>query len=204
MKFLVLSTIPLLLTSNTPIAQATPQTGSDLTSLFAQVHSGAPLRAAVLGGSITQAGQGWVGRYLAEQFPHSITSLVNAGMSATGSELGLFRLERDVLAAQPNLVFLETSVNDEGLSDAEAIQNVESLVVRLKKQKPPPAIVILQSAHGSGLNKSRHRAVAQHYGLLEVDLDIALKAHLQRENLSWSELMSDKVHPNAAGHQFYA
>ena len=41
-------------------------------------------------------------------------AVYNAGMSGTGSALALFRLERDVLAFQPDLVLYEFVVNDGG------------------------------------------------------------------------------------------
>ncbi len=185
-------------------AKVFAKAGDDLVAVFAKAHAGAPLRVVALGGSITQAGGGWIGPWLRTQFPRSLTTLANAGMSATGSGLAVFRIERDVLSLQPHVVLIETTVNDEGGSDAEILRSVESLVVRLKSLNPPPAMVILHSASRNGLNKARHAAVARHYGSLEIDLDSALKNYLQREKKSWDEFMSDTVHPNAAGNKFYA
>ena len=185
-------------------AKASEEPGQDLVSVFARAHAGAPLRAVAMGGSITQAGEGWVGGWLRGQFPKSYVTMRNAGMSATGSELGVFRLERDVLSCQPDLVFIEFAVNDGGFSDAATIRNVESLVVRLKSLAHPPAIVFLEAAAQGGSNRARHQQVARHYGLLDIDLQEALDAHLLREQLPWSTLMNDEVHPNDKGHAFYA
>lgn len=184
--------------------KALDDTGRDLLDVFSRAHAGKPLRAVAMGGSITQAGEGWVGEWLRGQFPKSVVTMHNAGMSATGSDLGVFRIERDVIACQPDLVFIEFAVNDGALSDVDAIRYVESLVVRLKSLEHPPAIVFLETAARGGSNRGRHQQVARHYGLVDVDLQNALDAHLLSEGFPWEALLSDDVHPNEKGHAFYA
>lgn len=112
-----------------------------------RAERGALLRYVAIGGSITEAGgPGWVGDRLREQFPDSLVSVVNSGMSGTGSSLGVFRVERDVLAHQPDLMVIEFCVNDGGLPDAQAIRNMETIVVRLKSLPHPPAVVVVEAA----------------------------------------------------------
>lgn len=185
--------------------KATGAVGADVAGVFARARAGAPLRCVAMGGSITQSGQGWIGPWLTKQFPQSAVTMINAGMSATGSGFAVFRLERDVLVHQPDLVLLEFCVNDRGLSDEDAIRYMETLVVRLKSMPHPPAIVIIEAAADQGgVILQRHRAVAQHYGLLEVNLQADVTSYLQSNKLPWSSLFSDDVHPNDAGNQFYS
>ncbi|WPJ96690.1 GDSL-type esterase/lipase family protein [Coraliomargarita algicola] len=178
--------------------------GEDVAAVFQRAKDGAPLRYVALGGSITQSGKGWIGPWLQQQFPASDVSVVNSGMSATGSELGVFRLERDVIAHQPDLVVLEFCVNDAGLSDEDAIRNMESLIVRLRSLPHPPAIIVLEAAAKGGVNLKRHRKVARHYHLLEVDLQEAVEHELEKTGADWSQFFGDNVHPNAAGNTLYA
>ncbi|RRJ97901.1 lysophospholipase [Opitutaceae bacterium TAV4] len=179
--------------------------GRDVVEAFAQAARGEPLRYVAIGGSITQAsGPGWVGGWLRGQFPQSNVTVVNSGMSATGSALGIFRAERDIIAHQPDLVAIEYCVNDGSLTDEQCIRYMETLVVRLKSLPQPPAIVILEAAAKNGVNLARHRKVARHYGLLEVDFQAAVDAHLRAAGTSWETLFSDSVHPNKEGHAFYA
>ncbi len=180
------------------------EVGQDVAAAFQRAKEGAPLRYVALGGSITQAGKGWVGPWLQAQFPESPVSVVNSGMSGTGSALGVFRVERDVIAHQPDLVVLEYCVNDGSVSDEDAIRNMESLVVRLKSLPHPPAIVILEVAAREGANLSRHRKVAQHYGLLEIDVQAAVTEQMKSPDVDWDLFFSDAVHPNGTGHAFYA
>lgn len=198
----VLAVISLLALS--PGIAGGTEAGADVARVFAAARAGAPLRYVALGGSITQSGAGWIGPWLAEQFPSSRVTSVNSGMSATGSALGIFRVERDVISHQPDLVAIETCVNDDGLPDDVTIRYVESLVVRLKRLPYPPAIIFIEAAAKNGSKIQRHRQVARHYGLLEVDLQAAIETELQRTGQDWSVFFSDAVHPNEAGNQFYA
>jgi len=179
--------------------------GDDVVAAFARAAKGEPLRYVAIGGSITQAsGAGWAGDWLREQFPESAVTVVNSGMSATGSSLGIFRIERDIIAHQPDLVAIEYCVNDGGLSDEQAVRYMETMVVRLKSLPNPPAIVIVEAAATNGVNLARHRRVAQHYGLVEVDMQAAMEARLKERGEPWSVYFSDNVHPNKAGHAVYA
>jgi lysophospholipase L1-like esterase len=175
-----------------------------LIPVFGRALAGAPLRAVYIGGSITQDGNGWALDWLTKQFPRSSVVAMNAGMSATGSELGIFRLERDVIACQPDLVFVEFAVNDGGQPDEQAIRCLESIVVRLKSLPHAPAVVFLETAAKDGSRRTRHQAVARHYGLLDIDFQVALDAYLAKEKLPWNALVKDNVHPNAQGHAFYS
>lgn len=192
--------------NHAPIAAAAvPAVGQDVAALFARAKNGAPIRCVTLGGSITQAGgETWIGPWLRSNFPKSAVTVVNAGMSATGSLLGCFRIERDVIACQPDLVLIEYVVNDGGQSDDEAIWTVESIVRRLKMLPTPPAIVFVQAASRTGSNTARHARVAAHYGLAIIDLDLQTHAYLKSSQMKWEDFFSDSVHPNAKGHELYA
>lgn len=178
--------------------------GGDVREAFVRAREGQPLRVVALGGSITQAGGGWIASWLRRQFPKSDVVMINSGMSGTGSSLGVFRLERDVIAHQPDLVMIEFCVNDSGMDDDTTVRFMETLIVRLKKLPHPPAIVIIEAAEKGGVNLKRHRRVAQHYSLVEVDLQKAVDDYLKQQNMPWEKLFSDNVHPNDEGHRVYA
>ncbi len=178
--------------------------GADVAAVFAKAKAGAPLRCVAFGGSITQSGKGWIEPWLRAKFPTSEILIANAGMSSTGSQLGVFRVVQDVIAWQPDLVLIESCVNDGGLSDEEAVRYLESIIVRLKQLPHPPAIVIVEAAARNGVNLLRHRQVARHYELLEVDLQQKVDDFLKTKGKVWTDLFSDDVHPNETGHALYA
>lgn len=186
-----------------PCAAKSTPVGADIEEVFARARQGSPLRYVALGGSITQSGEGWIGNWLAQQFPKSTVTAVNSGMSGTGSQLAIFRVERDVIVHQPDLVAIEFCVNDENLDDEETVRCMESLVVRLKQLPHPPAILIVEAATRNGSNLKRHRQVAQQYGLLEVDLQAAVDQALQKKGGKWENWFRDRVHPNEKGNEFY-
>ncbi len=178
--------------------------GEDLLPVFAKGLAGQPLRAVAMGGSITQAGAGWIGPWMQKRFPAAKTEMVNSGMSGTGSGLGVFRVGRDVIAHDPDLVLLEFAVNDGGGDDEEVVRSMESLVVRLKSLAKPPAVVVVNVAAQDGADHKRHERVASHYGLLSIDLQAAVDARLRETGGQWKDLMGDNVHPNDKGHALYA
>ena len=53
-----------------------------------------------------------VGRMLSDAYPKTQFTFVDAAIGSTGSELGLYRLQRDVLRYKPDLVFLDFARND--------------------------------------------------------------------------------------------
>lgn len=193
----------ILLTGCTHIQSSQPEPGNDLKEVFRRAHNGQPLRCVALGGSITQAGKGWIGPWLRKTFPNSIINMHNSGKSATGSSLGIFRIGPDVIACEPDLVLIEYAVNDRGLSKKDVTRNLESIIRRLKGLKNPPAIVFLEAASQSGGDISRHSAVAEYYGLVNVDLQKACEDYLAKNKLKWKDIFGDNVHPNKNGHKLY-
>jgi hypothetical protein len=150
----------------------TAETGADLLPVFARTANGAPLRLVLMGGSIG-AGSGikcWTGEWLRQQFPGSVIVTHNAALSGHDSGDNLFRLEREVIAQQPDLVILEHVANDvSGQPDEGPIRNMESMIVRLKTLLHPPAIVYIEVAmrekDGPSRARLRQRRVSDYYQL---------------------------------------
>ncbi|HEX2950340.1 MAG TPA: SGNH/GDSL hydrolase family protein [Armatimonadota bacterium] len=201
----LLWTIPLSASVMMPSWYTTPDSG--LCSFFAKLEHGDAVTIVGLGGSITQANPGWLSmtaETLQQQFPQAKVQCVNSGISGTGSDLGVFRLRKDVIDKSPDLVFVEFAVNDGALSNDDAILYMESIVQRLERLPKPPAIVIIDSAARTTSIRSRHQKVAQQYGLLEIDMQRMIDAYRQEHPGQWTDLYNDDVHPNRTGHTLYA
>ncbi len=90
-------------------------------------QAGEPLRVVFFGGSLTWGAnasdpqrtsyRALMMDYLRQRYPRAPLVFTDAAIGGTGSQLGIFRLERDVLARQPDLVFLDFTAND-GLESA--------------------------------------------------------------------------------------
>src|SRR6266436_5194617 len=66
------------------------------------------------------------------RYPEAHFKFWDAAIGGTGSQLGVFRVERDVLRRKPDLVFLDFSANDDIYSDnAETLASYEAILRRL-------------------------------------------------------------------------
>ncbi len=91
-------------------------------NVIEKARSGKPITLAFLGGSITAgsgAGEGkpyvvCVSDFFKESFPMSEITVVSEGIGATGSILGVFRMEKDALSKNPDVLIIDHSVNDNG------------------------------------------------------------------------------------------
>jgi len=101
-----------------------------LANFFGKLQAGKEVRIAYLGGSIT-AQAGWrpkTLKWFQEQYPNATISEINAAIGGTGSDLGVFRLEHDVLRYKPDLLFVEFAVNDGGAPPHRIQQAMEGIV----------------------------------------------------------------------------
>jgi lysophospholipase L1-like esterase len=179
----------------------------DLAAYFEKLEAGEAVTVVALGGSITMHSTGWalrIAEKMREAYPEAQVNFVNAGISGTGSNFGVFRLERDVMSYHPDLVFIEYAVNDGGADDTSCVRNLESIITRLRAMESPPAIVFVESAAKLGSNHTRHNRVAAHYNILDVNMQAAADARLAETGGGWDSLFGDNVHPNETGHALYA
>ncbi len=111
-----------------------------LPNVLAKLRAGGEekIRIAYFGGSITAA-QGWrvkSFKWLQEQYPQAQLEEINAAIGGTGSDLGVFRQEQDVLSHDPDLVFVEFAVNDGGAPRERIHQAMEGIVRQIWKHNP--------------------------------------------------------------------
>ncbi len=104
---------------------------------------------AFLGGSLTWGAQATdplktsyraiVARNLSERYPEADFNFVDAAIGGTGSQLGAFRLQRDVLAYEPDLAFLDFTVNDHAskVPEDDRPSSYESLIRRMVQADVP-------------------------------------------------------------------
>ncbi|SNS46207.1 GDSL-like Lipase/Acylhydrolase family protein [Granulicella rosea] len=129
------------------------QARAGLPHVFAKIQHGEHLRIAYLGGSITAA-DGWRPQSLAwlrAQYPHSSFEEIDAAVSGTGSELGVFRLQSDVLRFKPDLIFVEFAVNDEDESPARIVRAMEGIVRQTWSSLPSADICFLYTINQRSL-----------------------------------------------------
>ena len=199
---------------------------ASLSNTYNKLTKDKKLTVAYFGGSVTvgysssdREKYSWRARttaWLSENFPDAQITEINSAIGATGSHLGAFRVQRDIIAQSPDLVFIEFAVNDSynGESEASASENYEAIVRSIRKALPECDIVnvyIIDSGKASGggdfAQKKAHEKVAQAYDIPAIDVGKALitkKALRGNSSSEWKNYFSDIVHMTDAGFEEYA
>ena len=196
-----------------------------LGNVLAKLERGEPVKIGYLGGSITAA-PGWrvqTLKWFQEQYPQAKVEEINAAIGGTGSDLGVFRVERDALQHKPDLLFVEFAVNDGGASPENIWRAMEGIVRQTWARNSSTDICFVYT-YRVGYEKdlvegncpraaSAMEMLAQHYGipsinvaLKVVELQQAGKLVYQAEEEQEAGLVrfsQDGVHPLDAGHRIY-
>ncbi len=157
--------------------------------------------------------------YLKESYPDAEIESIDAAISGTGSLLGLYRLEHDVIPHNPDLIFIEYAINDFFLRDGEdqiKIQN-ETMIRRLYEMNPNIDIVYIFTegiaSSTTGGREGLHRgakpqnAVAEHFGINSIRVGRALTDSISDKSSAssaeWKQYFQDGVHPVDKGYAAY-
>ena len=95
-----------------------------------KLNEGKTVKIGYLGGSITaQPGYRVLSRkWFQEKYPKAKVEEINAAIGGTGSQLGVFRVDQDVLQHKPDLLFIEFAVNDGGTSKEVLTRAFEGII----------------------------------------------------------------------------
>lgn len=202
------------------------QERNGLPAFFAKLGKGSPVTICYLGGSITEAAGYRVKteQYFRKKYPKSSVSVYNAGVGGTGSSLGAFRLQEEVLSHHPDLVFVEFAVNDAASDSLLVCNAIEGIVRQIKKQDLKTDICFLYTIHDQmtgAYNKGElYRSVrfiervADYYKLPSVNLGIDVLKEVNQGKLIFRGTKEDEAagravfsfdgtHPGDLGHEIY-
>ena len=201
-----------------------------LPNFLARAAAGGEVNVAYFGGSITAA-NGWRPKTFAwfkQQYPKAQFKEINAAIGGTGSDLGVFRNQYDVLRHNPNLVFIEFAVNDGGADPVRIQQTMEGIVRQTWKADPLTDICFVYTlAHNQldDLAKGKFKrsasameAVAEHYGIPTIHFGVEVAKQVKEGKLVFKGevkkgaspvgppmvFSTDGVHPlSETGHELY-
>lgn len=195
-----------------------------LGNVLAKLEAGETVRVAYLGGSITAA-NGWrvkTTAWLKEKYPDATIEEIHAAIGGTGSDLGVFRLERDALRHKPDLLFVEFAVNDGGASPDRIWKAMEGIVRQTWETNPKTDICFVYTYrvnYEEPLRKgecpqaaSAMELLADHYGIpsvnfakkvVELESDGKLTFQSDQPEEGKIHFSKDGVHPLDAGHEIY-
>lgn len=197
-----------------------------LGNVLEKLHRGGTVKIAYFGGSITAA-EGWrvkTREWFAKQFPQADVNEIHAAIGGTGSDLGVFRLGRDVLQHKPDLVFVEFAVNDGGAAPERIWRAMEGIVRQIWAADSRTDICYVftfRTGFETDLSvgncpraASAMELLADHYGIPSinvarkvVELQKAGKLVYQADDPTSPGVIrfsQDGVHPWNEGHQIYA
>ncbi len=183
-----------------------------LEHVFERALKGEPITVAVIGGSITEGAHAekvenrW-GNQMANwwkvNFPNTTITYHNAGIGATGSDIGVYRVAKHLLSRKPDVIGIEFSVNDSG--GPWATEWMEGLVRHILRQPNAPAVFLLSMMNERGGNvQDHHLPVSKYYNLPHISYRDALFPEMEANHIIWKDISPDNIHPNAIGHTYAA
>ncbi len=199
------------------IEKAIVSTGNNdrMKKVLAKVRKGDKVKLAVIGGSVTEgAGPAKFTDGYAYQFYRAFKekyapgdgsnlSFNNAGLSGTGSLLGLVRYQRDVVevcGGAPDLLLIEFAVNDNG--DILCQRTFEAIIRRALKDNPDCAVMALYCIASYGNTAEQKKPVADFYSLPQINMLPVVKEAISNKVFTNEQYLTDYAHPTYEGHQF--
>lgn len=180
-----------------------------LAKVIKKLQAGESVVVAYLGGSITQGSSAGnelcyarlTTNWLEEQFPDAKIKYVNAGIGATGSYIGIHRADRDVLAYDPDLVFIDFSVNDTSDRITTNKSTYEGLIRKLWSHDTAPAVICLAMTQENGTSvQDAHYEIAAKYDIPMISYRNAILDVIDKGYIIWDDISDDNIHPNVQGH----
>jgi len=208
-----------------PVTAELTRPRQGLGNFFERLHEGGTVRVAYLGGSITAAA-GWriqTKDWLSKNYPKADVREINAAIGGTGSDLGVFRVNHDVLQHDPDLVFVEFAVNDGGRNPEEIWSSMEGIVRQTWASHPRADICFVYTfrvGYETDLQQgtcpraaAAMELLADHYGIPSINPAKEVVAQQVAGKLIYQapapgpqgmlRFSEDGVHPLKEGHQLY-
>lgn len=179
-----------------------------------------------IGGSLTYGGSVWrnmVNDYFQKKYPDKNVVGINSGIGGTGSGYGSARFGNHVAKYNPDMIFIDCTVNDTGASEENHKINLESMLRQASKLSKDPAVVVLHFPQPYEKDNDTYlkwydgviwkEQVCKHYGVKTINVydyfynDYLLKKKENAE-LTFSDYILDyyppnNVHPMSEGYKFF-
>lgn len=197
------------------ISKSLTQTGNiaRFAKVFEKAAKGEPITVGFIGGSITQGAISGAQRqncwarvttqWIEKQFPDTEVTYVNAGIGGTPSDYGNFRAETHLFSHEPDIVFIEFSVNDDPDNTLQH-ETYEALVRRSLNLENSPAVALVISVLASDKAVSNAMEYAEYYDLPVVNANTGVYYAIDAGEFSFQEYAPDGCHPYEWGHRVMA
>ena len=195
---------------------------ASLANTYKKLTEDKKLNVVYFGGSVT-AGHGatvpdsysWralIGKWLKTEFPDAQINNINRALGESGTYLGAHRVQMDVISAQPDLLFIEYSINDYYYKSTyeQAASQYETIIREVKTALPDTDIVtvlvteknfLMTNVNGKLHTQAQaHEDIAKAYNIPTIHAGRYLAA---TSKFIWSKYAIDGVHLNDTGYAVY-
>ena len=154
-----------------------------------------------------------ISRRLEKEYPEARFTFWDGAIGGTGSQLGVFRFDREVVRHNPDLIFLDFSANDDiGSYDEETLASYESLVRRALLEAHAPLVQVIfpfqwniPASLESMKRRTAHREIAQAYNVPIGDAIELIQQRVKSGEVKIEEVWPfDGVHPGDKGYTQFA
>lgn len=199
---------------------------SDLSNVYNKLTSDEEVVVTYLGGSVTYgfgtntpeqtSWRALTYKWLTDNFPDANLKQNNVAIGGTGSHLGAFRTQLDVIDKNTDLLFVEFCVNDSYCGTAKAglaTLFYEQIIRQVREELPDCQVIAVftrdiysVATHGKTSIARMHDAVCERYGITSIDVGHELSQALNYSSADWDMYFDndDVVHPADGGYKVYA
>jgi hypothetical protein len=180
--------------------------------------SNGELHLGFIGGSITDSREKnrWpepVIAWFCKNYPSLRLFVENAAIGSTGSDLAVFRVDRDLIERNCDLIFIEYAVNDISVPSERRMRSREGLIRKLLKSSKTDLILTytyIQDMYEDMINEhmpdsiTEFELLAEHYNISSVWMGLYALNELRAGQIRWEEWLPDGLHPESRGSCVYA
>ena len=206
-----------------PSRTTTPASSVSFAAIDQRARVGEPLTVVFFGASLTWGAnatdpqltsyRGLMMQHLRERYPKCPFTFFDAAIGGPGSKLAMFRLERDVFARKPDLVFLDFTANDNVFGDDPAtLASYETLLREIIGHGSAVVQMTFPFKHhleGEFKPKSfkryrEHLQLSTKYGTGLGDAILLIHNRLEAGTTKLDQLWPvDPAHPDDAGYKLF-
>lgn len=187
---------------------------SRIYNVLAKARAGDTVNIVMIGGSITAGSlassvdnryTNLVTTWWKTTFPDATINLINSGIGGTGSDVGTFRIQDDVLKYDPDFVLIEFAVNDAGKNSQYVQKMLEGIVRQLLKTETAIMFLMLKMEDGSNA-QTDHKIIGNAYKIPMISFVDLIGPALTKDGKTLRDIYGDNpgVHPNDLGMQYTA
>lgn len=182
------------------------------------------LTVAYLGGSITlgrkyenNCWRTMIDAWLKKQYPYANIKMVRAGIGGTGSSYGAYRVDNDVLAHDPDLVFIEFAGNDNHfaakykdykVTKESVMEYYETIIRKIYNHNPETDVVMVYVQTTDMTRKTAsieaQEDLAKYYNINSVYFGATLLDYINENDLVSTDYVYDGLHPTDKGYEIMA